>query len=72
MIRETVSLRDELHKWLPVAGVSQNDFAKSCGVHPSIASRLLAEKLVSAPAEKKLRRGLERLRRRVVARERSA
>jgi len=69
MIRETVALRDELHKWLPVAGLSQNDFARSCGVDPSIASRLLNQKLVSAPAERKLRRGLDRLKRRVVARE---
>lgn len=73
MIRETVSpLRAEVHKWLPVFQLSQNAFAKYCKVHPSIASRVLNGALVSEPAEKKMARGLERLKRRVVARESKA
>lgn len=67
MIHETVALKAEVDKWRAVAGLSQNAFAKFCRVDPSIASRVLAGTVTSGPSTRKMWRGVERLKRRVVA-----
>jgi len=71
MIRETVDAqRAEVQKWLPILkatlGLSQNDVARYCGVHPSVFSRWLRGVLTSEPCAKAVARALPRLKRRVV------
>lgn len=77
MSHDTLTLRDDLRKWLPVfraqLGMSQNAFARAAEVDQSIFSRWLRGVITSAPTERKARRALESLRRRVlVPREKSA
>ncbi len=35
-------------------GISQNEFARRCGIHESILSRLLNDKVVAAPSRRKV------------------
>lgn len=65
MVRETVSVQDELRKWLPMlratCGISQNGFAVRAGIDPSILSRWLNGKITSSVAERKTRETLGRM-----------
>lgn len=76
MVHDTVSLRTDLDKWLPifkaVLGLSQNDFARGARIDPSIFSRWKRGVITSSLAAEKSARHLARLKRRVVAREKAA
>ena len=63
MLRETVSgLRREVQRWCRALDISQNEYARRCGVHPSILSRVLRGTVTSDPAEQKMRSFNTRLR----------
>lgn len=76
MVHDTLALRTEIDKWLPIfrasLGLSQNDFARGAGIDPSIFSRWKRGVITSEPSERKASRYLARLKRRVVARERAS
>jgi transcriptional regulator with XRE-family HTH domain len=66
MLRETViGLRGEVQRWCVALGISQNEYARRCGIHPSILSRVLRGTVTSEPAEKKIRAFNARLHRRL-------
>lgn len=57
MIRETVApLADQVQFIRTSLGLSQNGYARRCGVHDSILSRLLNGKVVAEPSLKKVKR----------------
>jgi len=60
MIRETDGkvplLAAQVHAIRRTLGVSQNEYARRCGVHESILSRLLAGKITAGPSLKKIER----------------
>jgi transcriptional regulator with XRE-family HTH domain len=76
MIHDTVSLRGDLNKWLPVfkasLGLSQNQFARGAGIDPSIFSRWYRGYITSSIAADRSAKHLARMKRRVVARERAS
>ena len=59
----TPTLRAEVLTACRALRISQNAFARKAGLNPGLFSRVLHGKLTSAPAERKARRLLERLRR---------
>lgn len=66
MIRETVTpLKSEVQRWCRALAISQNEYARRCGVHSSILSRVLNGTVTSEPAEKKMREYNARLQRRL-------
>jgi len=74
---ETLAIRDDLRKWLPVLRatlrISQNEFARRAKIDESVFSRWLRGVITSEPCERKARRALTRLKRRVlVDRERAS
>lgn len=78
MMHATTNLdaRADVRKWLPVLKatlrLSQNGFAREARLDPSILSRWLNEEIESPRAEKKARRALARLKRRVVVDEKAS
>ena len=73
MIRDTVAparnnvhlLREDVTRWRRMLGISQNEYARRCGVDPSILSRFLNGKLTSSIAERSIRQYNTRLQRRL-------
>lgn len=60
MIRETdatvTPLAAQVHAIRRTLGLSQNAYARRCGVHESILSRLLAGSVTAGPSLKKIER----------------
>jgi len=66
MIRETVNpLKADVHRACSALDISQNEFARRAGIDVSVLSRVLNNLMTSDPAEKKIRRYLARVRRRL-------
>lgn len=75
MIHDTVALRHDLSKWLPifkaVLGVTQNGFARGASIDQSIFSRWYRGQITSSIAAGRSAKHLARLKRRVVVREKA-
>lgn len=70
MLHESLaSLKSEVQWTCAVLRCSQNTFARAAGVDPSILSRVINGLVTSAPADKRIRRYVAKIRRRIVARE---
>jgi len=66
MVHENVvGLKREVKRWCRALGITQNEYARRCGVHHSILSRVLNKKVTSAPAIEKMRTYNERLLRQI-------
>ena len=64
MIREIVTpLAAEIQYVIAARRISQNEFARRAGVHDSILSRLMNNKVTAEPSLKKVERYLRRERR---------
>lgn len=55
----------EVHAARSALGISQNAFARRCGVDPAVLSKLVRGKVLAAPSERKIRAYLGRVRRRL-------
>ena len=72
MIHESPApLKSEVQWACAVLRCSQNTFARSAGVDPSILSRVINGLVTSGPADKRIRRYVAKMRRRMVTRERT-
>mgnify|MGYP001569453450 CR=1 FL=1 len=66
MVHETIAdLQGEVHRWCRALAISQNEYARRCGVHPSILSRVLKGTVRSEPATAKMRAFNGKLQRRL-------
>jgi transcriptional regulator with XRE-family HTH domain len=66
MIHDTIPrLKAEVQRWCTALGISQNEYARRCGIDQSILSRVLRGTVTSKPAETKMREYNARLQRRL-------
>lgn len=64
-------LAAEVHAARATLNLGQNEFARRCGVDPSVLSKLIRGKVLAEPSEKRIRAFLRRVPK-LVARERKA
>ena len=54
-------LAADVHAARLALNIGQNEFARRCGVDPSVLSKLCRAKVLAAPSEKKIRAYLQRV-----------